>query len=198
MIVHSFPLNTCMSVNNHVIAMEAIMLENIKARLGEAIEIADSCPEKYQSTCFEVVLTSMLMGSEMGDPQIPEFVSSRSEEPGFFARYGISEKQWTRVFHRNGDSFTVIVRELKVKHKSQKQVRLALLLGLAAIVEGNDTVITRDALVAACEEYAAYDGPNFAASMKRNKDLFIARGEGWTLTVPGRDKAAEVVQELGQ
>jgi hypothetical protein len=86
---------------------------------------------------------------------------------------------------------------LKETAKSKKQVKLALLLGIKGLLENNDPFLSKASLIALCEEHGAYDLPNFSAIMKKAKQLFVSRdSEGWTLTVPGRKKAAELIKEL--
>lgn len=174
------------------------MFEDVKTALDEVIEIANSCPDKYQSLCFEILLKQALKAGE------PIEINSLTTPPlppkshDFFAQYSIAAEQHQRVFHSDGNTYTIIVRDLKTKTTSQKQIRLALLLGVVGLLERNEPAISRENLVGACEQYAAYDSANFAVHMRRNKNLFLPRSEGWILTVPGKDRAAEIVRELAE
>lgn len=172
------------------------MFEKIKDYLKEVISIADTCPEKYQVKCFEVLLSALVK------PEIPSAVGIAAApaipKTDFFSRYNISQEEWARVFHFDGSSYSIIVRDLKVKPTAGKQVRLALLLGAKELLNTGEATLSRDSLVELCKSYAAYDSKNFAKHMKSQKDLFLARDDAWALTMPGQDKAAEVIKELAQ
>ena len=49
-----------------------------------------------------------------------------------------------------------------------------------------------------CKKYDAYDSSNFAMHMKKQKSLFLAKGDNWSLTKPGEKRAGEVIKELSQ
>ena len=96
----------------------------------------------------------------------------------------------------NGDSYRIIVKDLKEKTSSKKQVKLALLLGVGGLLTAGSPVFTKDRLIEVCREYGAYDAPNFASHMKKQRDMFIAQGNEWSLTVPAQQRAAEAIKEL--
>lgn len=172
------------------------MFEKVKEQLDEIISIAEKCPEKYQEKCFEVLLSSLARAeapsvlTPPGAPAVPK--------AEFFSRFNISQEEWTRVFHFGEGVYSIIVGDLKVKPKAGKQVRLALLLGVKSLLETGKPDISKDTLVEVCEKYSAYDSSNFASYMKKKKDLFLPKGDGWILTIPGQEQAAEVIKELAQ
>lgn len=172
------------------------MFEKVKENLNEVISIANRCPEKYQEKCFEILLSSLVR------PEIPSIEgvagAAIAAKTDFFSRYNISQEEWTRIFHFDGSSYSVIVKDLKEKTTTKKQVKLALLLGIKGLLETGEALISKDSLVELCKNYAAYDPTNFAKYMKKNKNLFLAKGDGWVLTMPGQDKAAEVIKELAK
>ena len=102
----------------------------------------------------------------------------------------------SRVYHLDGNSYRIIVKDLKEKTNSKKQVKLALLLGVGGLLTGGQPVFSKERLIEACREYGAYDAPNFASHMKKQRDMFIAQGNEWSLTVPAQQRAAEAVKEL--
>jgi len=177
------------------------MLDRIKQQLNDVITIADSCPEKYQVKCFEVLLNALL--SAEGIPsgvKVPGEILMRPS-PDFFTRYNIVEEQWQKVFHFDGTAYSIIVSDLNEKTASKKQMKLALLLGVKALLEGGESgegIIEKGQLVELCKQYAAYDSANFTTYMRRNKNLFLPKGNNWILTKPGQKQAAEVIKELSQ
>jgi hypothetical protein len=96
----------------------------------------------------------------------------------------------------DGNSYRIIVKDLKEKTNSKKQVKLALLLGVGGLLAGGQPVFSKERLIEVCREYGAYDAPNFASHMKKQRDMFISQGNDWSLTVPAQQRAAEAIKEL--
>lgn len=178
------------------------MFEKIREGLAEVISISDECPERFQTKCFELLLTALI-----NNDNPPELSASMPVQPGthrprpeqlpvFFKQAAISETELQTVFHNDGGTHQIIVNDLKTKTTSQKQVRLALLLGVQQLLDHNEAIVPRDNLVNLCKQYSAHDPSNFATYMRTNKSLFLPKGNGWTLTVPGQQKAAELIKEL--
>lgn len=172
------------------------MFEKVKEHLNEIISIADECPEKYQVKCFEILLSALVR------PEAPSVVTAAGApaitKTDFLSRYNISQEECTRVFHFDGTSYSIIVKDLKEREKSKKQVKLALLSGIKELLNTGEAVVSKDALIELCKNYAAYDPKNFAAHMKKQRDLFLPKDNAWALTMPGQEKAAEVIKELAQ
>lgn len=179
------------------------MFNRVKEYLNEIIDIADKCPEKYQVKCFEVLLSALVkpetlpVGATAGAPQA-SVTTGLMPRADFFTENDISQEERSRVFYFDGSSWSIIVKNLKVKEKSKKQVSLALLLGIKGLLETNEALLSKNALIDVCRQYVAYDSTNFAKHMKRAKHLLMPKGEGWVLTIPGKEKAAEVIKELAQ
>jgi hypothetical protein len=168
------------------------MLEKIKDKLNEVIAIAETCPDKYQVKCFEVLLSSLVRAEAEVPIKGDAITTSQAGDkaaPAFFARQNITEEEWQKVFHFDGTTYSIIVDDLKETTRSKKQVKLALLDGIKELLtSGIATVIKDD----------AYDSPNFATHMKRQKSFFLAKGDNWSLTKPGEKRAGEVIKELAQ
>ena len=200
------------------------MFENVSEHLDEAVRLAERCPEKYKVPCFEALIRVLAepdsfqrrSGSASGLPldrpsETPLFTMNGFHEPTdstvsqqqghrgpiFLDQYQIPSLSISRVYHLNGDSYRIIVKDLNERTISKKQVKLALLLGVGELLTADSPVFSKDRLIEACREYGAYDAPNFASHMKKQRDMFIAQGNGWSLTVPGQQRAAEAIKELG-
>lgn len=179
------------------------MFNKVKECLSEIIAIADKCPEKYQVKCFEVLLNALVrpeISPIGGAREVPvaEGEAPVPAKPDFFSRYSIAEEEWTRVFDFDGVSCSIIVKDLKDKPVARKQKKLALLLGVKRLLESGEPAISKDSLVELCREYSAYDSTNFALHMKNARNLLFPKGDGWVLTVPGKEAAAEVIRELAE
>ncbi|MCH8987428.1 MAG: hypothetical protein IIA92_01305 [Chloroflexi bacterium] len=197
------------------------MFENVAEHLDEAVRLAERCPEKYQIPCFQALIRvlaqsdSLPLNSGDGHPihGVSEPSASRANGsytdagparqrqagdrgPIFLEQHQIPSASISRVYHLDGDSYRIIVKDLKEKTNSKKQVKLALLLGVGGLLAGGQPVFSKERLIEVCREYGAYDGPNFAAHMKKQRDMFIAQGNEWSLTVPAQQRAAEAIKEL--
>lgn len=174
------------------------MLETISNYLNEVIDIADKCPEKYQVKCFEILLDALVKGESIASVQTAGAVMPVKDGFDFFQSHDISQDEWTRVFHFNGNSFTIIVKNLKDKPTSKRQIKLALLLGINNLLDTSEALVPKSMLIDICKKYNAYDSPNFSSNMKKQKQLFLAKGNAWVLTIPGQEQAAEIIKELAQ
>ena len=199
------------------------VFENVSEYLDEAVRLADRCPEKYQVPCFEALIRILAShdslhrqtgngyvlpldsfaetsspttnGSHEPTPSTaPHQLSHRG--PIFLDQYQIPSSLIPRVYHLDGDSYRIIVKDLKERTNSKKQVKLALLLGVGGLLTGGSPVFSKDLLIEVCREYSAYDAPNFASHMKKQRDMFIAQGNQWSLTVPAQQRAAEAIKQL--
>ena len=199
------------------------MFENVAEHLDEAVRLAERCPEKYQIPCFQALIR-VLAQSDSPLPQngngharqldmngetafAPTNGSHSSpatngkQLPGergpiFLDQHQIPEPSISRVYHLDGGSYRIIVKDLKEKTNSKKQVKLALLLGVGGLLSSGQPVFSKERLIEVCREYGAYDAPNFASHMKKQRDMFIAQGNDWSLTVPAQQRAAEAIKEL--
>jgi len=114
----------------------------------------------------------------------------------FLDQHQIPSANISRVYHMDGGSYRIIVKDLKERTNSKKQIKLALLLGVGGLLVGGQPLFSKERLIEVCREYGAYDGPNFASHMKKQRDMFIAQGNEWSLTVPAQQRAAEAIKEL--
>lgn len=102
----------------------------------------------------------------------------------------------SHVFQLEDNKCHIIVKHLKTEKKASGQVRLALLIGIKQLAEEGIPNIPNEELRKLCTEHAVFDNPNFAANMKKNKNLFLPQGRDWKLTKPGENEAANLIKEL--
>jgi len=181
------------------------VFEKIRDNLNEVIDLAEKCPEKYQVKCFEVLLDSLVKAETMPTEAVAGVPPASTEPSGkpksdFFSQYNILQDEWSRVFHFDGDSWSIIIKakDLREKAKSKKQIKLALLVGVKNLLKTGESAILRTELIDMCNQYSTYDQGNFAAHMKSQHNLFLRKGDGWILTRPGNEEAAKVIKELAK
>ena len=195
------------------------MFENVAQHLDEAVRLAERCPEKYQLPCFQALIRVLAQADSVPLPEGQPISGHRqSSETPFSSRqfdadtgrhsqagdrsfiyldqHQISSENISRVYHLDGDSYRIIAKDLKEKTNSKKQIKLALLLGVGGLLVGGQPLFSKERLIETCREYGAYDGPNFASHMKKQRDLFVAQGNDWSLTIPAQQRAAEAIKEL--
>lgn len=176
------------------------MFEKIRVALNEVIEISNECPQELRLKCFEILLDALVKTEFSTSTVIPSTPAKSPEvEPQFFAQYEITKTEWGRIFHFDGKSYTIIAKDLKESTKAGQQIKLALLLGVKGLLESNESTIFKGELMEICKKYSAYDQANFAGHMKKQKHFFITKGkDSWGLTIPGQERAVEVIKELVQ
>ena len=180
------------------------MIEKVQEHLNEVIKLAERCPEKYQVSCFEILLSLVtqsgvsrkMMAGPLPGPE--DGGKPDTTKPTFITQYEITPHVLSRIFYQDGESYTIIARDLKAKPVAQKQLRLALLLGVQKLLSGSEPTVSKEQLVETCKRYAAYDSANFASTMKKHRNLLLPKGNEWLITVPGEEQAAELIKELAQ
>jgi hypothetical protein len=179
------------------------ILKEVKDKIGEIIEISNKCPDKYQVKCFEILLNTVI-GEYIGSDQFTATTASNVSqkrpisEGSFFSQYDITQDEWEKVYHYDGTTYSIIAKNLKVKGKANKQKRIALLLGVKNLLETDEAFIQRESLIQLCKQYDAFDLSNFATHMRKSSDLFIQKADGWILTKPGKELAAQIIKEISQ
>lgn len=168
------------------------MFKQIKERLKEIAEIADGCPSQYREKCFSILLERYLSSIEKVPAEKPSEVPPAAVEK---LPMGLSRDVMTRIFHIEGGKYKIIVKDLKVKPKAKKQVKLALLLGMKNKMETGTPLIPREELSQICPQYGALE-INIKRNINRRRDLFIEKGDTWKLTILGEQKAREIIEEL--
>ena len=177
------------------------MFGELNGQLMKVVALAESCPERYKASCFEILWTAVVQQSYSQPENNQNSIGTLTGTAGpsdSISSNGIDANVWQKAFHFQEDSWVIIVRNLKETTKAKKQVKLALLSGIADKHSGGRGLIARTTLVDYCKNHAAYDSANFSATMKRQKDLFIDADGGWMLTIPGEERALEVIEELTQ
>lgn len=164
-----------------------------KETLNEIVELANSCPEKYQEKCFEILLGAELNSSNANTPErslIPDEPSNSSttdrtetsheiskldlhiKTQNFLEKFGIEYKTINRVFYKEGGAIRLMVDDLKTTRSSEVQVKLGLISAFINAVENGSFDFDGEAIRALVQERKAYDKANFAANFKNNGSLF--------------------------
>ena len=132
--------------------------------------------------------------AQLQQPTLATAHSAPSEE--IIDLFGITEKRLAYILDFNNDSIKIIVRNKYIKgSKAEMQVKLALLY-CGACEYKNVKANTKD-IRNVCNTYQCLDG-NFAPNIKKTNYFNItnAVNADVVLTMPGKDKLVEIVQEI--
>jgi hypothetical protein len=181
------------------------MLEQFKKQLHEITKLVELCPDRYKEKCFEILLQHLLLLEEakLAPVRIPKpsdtglFEKLSPAFTRFIETHGLNEAI-SNVFQIDDGRCEIIVRGIETRKKATGQVRLGLLLGIKNLILNGSPNVTYEELRQLCIDHSVYDSANFAAIMKKNRDLFLTEANNWKLTKPGENKAAELIKELGQ
>ena len=111
-------------------------------------------------------------------------------------QYGVSSEQAESVFDfRDNDTFAI----LGVPGASMREqtLNMYVLTGLGTFLATGGRHFN-DALARAyCEEHSCLDGPNHSKTLGVKHPEFSGdKGNGWTVTVPGLKRGAELVKQV--
>ena len=105
---------------------------------------------------------------------------------------------YENLFALAGDKVQIL-KDLPGTNKAERTVSAALLLTFANTLTGADTT-SFDAVRETCEAHGCLDSPNFAKTLKGEKEAFVFGGtrnkQTLKLTVPGRRKAEQLATSL--
>lgn len=133
----------------------------------------------------------------------PKKIEERIEKSNQFENSDGTElapdvKNFPRVFHIDGDKIRIIKRA-PGNNNARKSVNTALLYLWATDSIGSREVTYSD-IRELCKEQGCLDSKNFSSQMKSVREYMIVDGNGKSqvlkLTLPGREKAEEIIKEL--
>lgn len=164
--------------------------DKLKDEIKKIAELASSIDEKFQEKCFEILLNKHLgiaTTEKTKQPPLSNNVISDTNVPNY-----------ENVIAFDGDSISIL-KTISDKRKSKKAVALALKYLFAKSLKGVEEVPSGE-IIEVCKNHNAFDQTNFAQHLVRAKQYFIVKGKGkskmFKLTVPGKNRAIELIQEL--
>jgi hypothetical protein len=104
-----------------------------------------------------------------------------------------------QVFHISDEGVEVIASEAPGRGRSEQVRNVYLLIGASRLLASGDPSFDDKAARALCESLGCYDSTNHSKYMKDKGNEFVGtKSGGWTLTGPGKKRAAALVKEMGQ
>ena len=174
-------------------SLEVVMNEQLKSKLVEISELAKSVPEKFQQTCFEVLLSEYLRspsspsapdanvdhlqgGADLADSDSSGEDLSQSDihvkARKFMEKNGISLEEINELFYKEDGLFNPLYEDLKTTKMAEGQVRIALLLALSSGLHSGDFKFAKEEVRKEAQIRKSYDSSNFSGNFKTNQVLF--------------------------
>lgn len=196
--------------------------EGLTTEIKEIMELVKLVPEPLQEKLFEMLVARVLdktmpqqtpatggggsanqsqsggaLNAGGGDFGIPDEVLKRVRAFAGSNELTLDEIKKVFAFDDLGN-VTIEAMDLKTAKTTQKQKRLALLVGLRHQFMGGSFDVPVDELREQCVTYASYDAANFAANLKSMADIFAGFKPGTTnkLSPVGKKEGAKLVKEL--
>ncbi len=180
----------------------------LDAEIKKIIELADKQPEKYQVSCFETLLESVLLGSMAR--VIPDKVSPSAPTTGqnidlpidvkaFLMQFTIPEQAINKLFLIHGKEIRPIYQIVEEK-KGTAQMQIALLTALENALKSEDSKFefSIERVRTLTKDQDKFDDSNFQTTFKKNAKLFMSLTdpEHVQLSALGKSELADVVAEL--
>lgn len=200
--------------------------DEIANKIQEFVTLAQACPEKFQETCFEVLLRDFLTktrrveSKETGEDSngiTPGEENDKGAGGGqgdlvetdlhvkarkFMKSQGIVLDEINQVFYKEDGGIELLVDDIRANTAAESQLRIALLQALENAIQSGDFEFDGEEVRKECQERKCYDVANFSSNFKKNKDLFEAF-EKYDRTAPkirlgteGRKALANLIKAL--
>lgn len=197
---------------------EPPVYKDIKARLSDIVEIAQSVPDQFQEKCFEVLLEAAIQERSRAGGVVPGLAPEADRKaapppppawrvPGrvdaFLRRHGLPEED-LRAAVLVADDEVHIVKEPSTGGNAARQLDWAVLLALRSALLGGAFESDAESVRSICEEKGCYDRGNFAGNFKREpgktlfRDVLERRGESQKLAEPGEERLAKLIGQLAK
>jgi len=171
------------------------------------VELAETVPEPYRKTCFDLLLKHALdrvgplplsgvqepLSVPDSPPPLPidvkAFLIQRKLEAGLLHRLFHIEESAVRPIYQLNDTV-----------KSRIQIQHALLLALENAISSGDFQLEIGDLRKRCQEQKCYDLANFTRHLKNNSPLFktVNLKQPLVLSSEGKEKLADLLRQLGK
>jgi hypothetical protein len=142
----------------------------------------------------DATLTGDAQGAETG--QLGDLGDLPLRARTWMKQNGISSTQLQQVFHLSKDGAEVIA-SVPGKSKKEQTYNAYVLVGLGQLLSTGSAMFQDKSARALCESSGCYDSANHSVHLKNRGNEFTGtKDKGWTLTVPGLQRAAEIVKGM--
>jgi hypothetical protein len=196
----------------------------LKEKIAEFVELAKTCPEKLQETCFQVLLEDYLSRGKTdtsdkkkptpASDTPPEKFEETTKQQGdirpsdihvkvkrFMEKQGVSLEDLNLVFYKEDEVFLPLYDSLGTTKTSQSQIRVTLMSCLQSALGDGEFQADIEQVRSECQLRKCYDNKNFNANFANNARLFDFKKftkdiKALRLSDAGKAELAEVIKEL--
>ncbi len=112
-------------------------------------------------------------------------------------QFDVSTTDIESVFHVQGDDVEVIATGIPGKNNKERVLNCYVLAGAREILKSGATTFTDKEARSLCEAFGCLDTTNHAKYLSDKGNEFSgSKDKGWSLTTPGKKRAAALVKEL--
>lgn len=112
-------------------------------------------------------------------------------------RNGIGAEQLTSIFSLGIDEIDLVADTVPGKSKRERMHNVLRLSAIAAYLASGAARVSHESLKEACLHYDAFDGPNFAKTLKSlGREVSGTKESGYTLTASGVTAATSLVKKM--
>lgn len=182
--------------------------EHLEKPIRGIISLTNKLDERYREKCFEILLQFYLHGkstshisAETEEQHEPKKETAKEfilpiDVRAFLQTYSIPEEYIDKLFVIVGNEIRPKYKITTVK-KATAQIQIALLAALenALRAPGNKFEFSVEDVRQRCQNYKAYDSPNFKRHFKDNEKLFknLSDEEHVELSPDGQTELAEAI-----
>jgi hypothetical protein len=170
------------------------------------VELLKPLPSAERKRAIQAAM--ILLGEDQSRDVVAfESPEKRAEETGnvgalplrartWMKQNDISATQLEQVFHLGKEGIEIIAA-IPGRNKKEQTYNAYILVGLSQLLLTGNAVFQDKPARALCESSGCYDVANHGAHLKNRGNEFTGtKDKGWTLTVPGLRRAAEIVKEI--
>jgi hypothetical protein len=110
---------------------------------------------------------------------------------------GITPAEIEAVFHIGNGSAELIASQIPGKSNKERVLNCYIVCGALEMLRAGDASFTDKSARALCEAFGCFDTTNHAKYLNdRGNELTGSKEKGWTLTAPGKKRAAALLKEM--
>ncbi|QDI89632.1 hypothetical protein Nisw_08905 [Candidatus Nitrosopumilus sp. SW] len=185
--------------------------EELEPKIKKIVEIVESIPESYRTTCFEMLLESELSSNKS---KTEEKIIEKNEIPtqenqfdfqvpievrAFFRQFSLDEGKIYEQFIISGKDEIAPTYKISTTVTSKAQIQIALMTALENTLKTNGSFeFSMEDVRKRCDENKCLNRKNFMNNFNNNKKLFkdLDDEEHVKLSPYGKEKLSETINEL--
>jgi hypothetical protein len=110
---------------------------------------------------------------------------------------GITAEEIESVFHIDGGNVSLIAAHVPGKNNKERVLSCYIISGVLELLRSGDASFADKPARALCETFGCFDTTNHSKYLNdRGNEFTGSKEKGWTLTAPGKKRAATLIKEM--